>query len=145
MIARVRCGKCGQIGKFDLGDGVASVEEAQTKLDAVKITSCPFGNHMEMSPIRYTVLEIEAGQALTDEEWLAAMRADRDLWSTDELRQTEIVIQSFAFGMPMATVRGEGFWLDMMTSPEGHRYYYAPKDAYELAVAGRPVASGGTR
>ena len=135
MIARVRCEKCGATGKFDLGDAVVTAEQAQAKLDAVKITSCPFGNHIEFSSIAYTVLEIEVGQAPTDEEWLATMRADRDLWSTDELRGTEIRIESFAFGLPMATVRGEDFWLDMMTSPEGHRYYWAAKGAYERALA----------
>ena len=135
MIARVRCGKCGTTGKFDLGDAVVTAEQAQTKLDAVKITNCPFGNHIEFSAIPYTVLEIEEGQAPTDVEWLATMRAEQDLWSTDELRLTEIRIESFAYGVPLATVRGEDFWLDMMTSPEGHRYYYAPKGAYERALA----------
>ena len=144
MIARVRCDKCGMSGKFDIGGEVASVEQAQAKLDSVTITSCPFGHHIEFSSIAYTVLEIETGQAPTDEEWLATMRADRHLWTTDELRQTEIVIESFAYGMPMATVNGQDFWLDMMTSPEGHRYYYAPRGAYEQAIADRPAASGGT-
>ena len=142
MIARVRCEKCGETGKFDVGDGVATVEQAQTKLDSAKITSCPFGNHMEFSAIAYTVLEVEEGHALTDEEWLGEMRAERDLWTTDELAETEITIQSFAFGMPLATVRGQDFWLDMTTSPEGRRYYWSPRGAYERALAEPTPATG---
>lgn len=143
MIARVRCAKCGATGKFDVGDGVATVEEAQARLDSVRITSCPFGHHIELSPIGYIVLEIEAGQAPTEEEWLATMRAERDVWSTDELAKTEIRIESFAFGMPMAKVRGRDFPLDFVTSPEGHRYYWAPRGAYERAIAEPTPATGG--
>jgi len=142
MIARVRCGKCGETGKFDVGEEVTSVEQAQAKLDAVRITSCPFGHHVELSPIAYTVLGVEEGHALTDEEWLAQMQAERDLWTTDELAETEITIQSFAFGMPLATVRGQDFWLDMTTSPEGRRYYWSPRRAYERAIAESTPATG---
>lgn len=143
MIARVRCGKCGMTGKFDVGDEVATVEQAQTKLASVKITSCLFGHHIELSAIPYTVLSVEEGQAPTEEEWLATMRVDRDVWSTDQLGQSEIVIESFAFGLPMATVRGDDFWLDVITSPEGHRYYWSPKGAYERAVAEPTPATSG--
>jgi len=133
MIARVRCSKCGELGKFDVGD-VATVEAAQAKLDAAGIESCPFSNHIELSPITYTVLELVEGQAPSEEEWLAQMREDRDIWDTEALRQTEIRITGFALGFPMAEVRGSDFWLGMTTSPRGHRYFYAPKGAYAKAI-----------
>jgi len=143
MIAKARCNKCGATGKFDMGDDIITVEQAQTKLNSVHIQSCPFGHHMELSDLHYTVIEMEPGHALSDEQWLATMRADRDLWTTDQLQGTEIRIESFALGLPLATVRGQDFWLDMMTSPEGHRHYYAPKGAYELALAGRKPTTVG--
>lgn len=100
MIARVCCCKCGATGKFDVGPGIATIE-----------------------------------QAPTDEEWLERMRVDRDLWTTEQLRETEIHIEAFAFGLPIATVRGRDFALEMTTSPEGHRHYWAAKGAYERALA----------
>jgi len=57
-----------------------------------------------------------------------------DLWTTDELRQTQIRIESFAFGMPLAKLRGQDFWLDFTTAPDGDRYYYAPAGVYAEAV-----------
>lgn len=134
MIAVVRCGKCGGAGKFDIGD-ITTIEDAQAKIDSAALTSCPFGNHVELSPIAYVVLDIEEGRALTDEEWLARMRVDRDMWTTEQLRRSEIRIEGFAFGFPIATVRGTDFPLDAVTSPEGHRYYGASRGAYARAVA----------
>lgn len=133
MIARARCGKCGEIGKFDVG-AVTTVEGAQARLDASHIQSCPFGHHIELSDIRFEVIDLEEGQAPSDDEWLTNMRETRDLWTTDELRLTEIRITGFAFGFPMAEVRGNDFWLGMMTSPEGHRFYFAETGAYAEAV-----------
>ena len=135
MIARVRCETCGEIGRFDVGPDVATIEQAQAKVDDSKIESCPFGHHVELSPIRYTVLEVEEGQALTLDEWKAQMIAKGyDLWTTEELRHTEIEIEAFALGFPMAKVRGRDFWLDFTTAPNGDRHYYAPSGAYAEAV-----------
>ncbi len=135
MIAKVRCKTCGDVGRFDVGDAVTTVEEAQAKLDAAHIQECPFGHHVELADIRYEVVGIEAGSAPTLDEWKAAMVArGHDLWTTDELRQTEIEITGFAFGFPMATVRGQDFWLNFTTAPDGDRYYYAPTGAYAEAV-----------
>ena len=135
MIARVRCRTCQEIGRFDVGDAVSTVEEAQAKLDASHIQMCPFGHHTELSDLHFEVLEIEAGSALTLDEWKAQM-AERgyDVWTTDELRRTEIRIESFAFGMPMATVRGKDFWLNFTTAPDGDRYYYAHRGLYAGAI-----------
>ena len=134
MIARVRCETCGEIGRFDVGADVATIEQAQAKVDDSKIESCSFGHHVELSPIRYTVLEVE-GQAPTLDEWKVKM-AERgyDLWTTEELRETEIEIEAFALGFPMAKVRGRDFHLDFTTAPDGDRYYFAPKGAYAEAV-----------
>lgn len=138
MIARARCGRCGEIGKFDVGPDVATIEQAQARLDAARIESCPFGHHVEMSPIRYEVIELEAGAAPTLDEWRAEMVGKGyDLWSTDELRATEIRITGFALGFPLAEVRGREFTLDFVTAPDGGRYYYAPTGAYAEAVGQR--------
>ncbi len=135
MIARARCRKCGEVGRFDVGD-VATAAEAQGKLDSAHIRSCPFGHHVEMADILYEVLELQDGSAPTMDEWKAEMVAKGlDLWTTDELRQTEITIETFAFGMPMAKLRGEDFWLDFTTAPNGERYWYAPVGAYAEATA----------
>ena len=137
MIARTRCCRCGEVGRFDVGD-VTTVEGAQAKLDAAGIESCPFGHHVEMSPISYEVIELLAGTAPTLEEWRAEMVAKgHDLWTTEELRQTEIRITGFALGFPLAEVRGRDFHLDYTTSPDGDRYYYAPAGAYAEAVGQR--------
>jgi len=134
MIAKVRCTQCGSPGKFDVGD-VATVEAAQAKLKAARIGSCPFGHHVELSPIQYEVLELEAGAAPTLEEWRAAVVAQGyDLWTTRELEATEIRITGFALGFPMAEVRGREFTLDFVTAPDGDRYYTAPAGAYAKAI-----------
>ena len=135
MIARVRCETCKETGRFDVGPDVATIEQAQAKVDAAGIETCPFGHHVELSPIGYTVLEVEEGQALTLHEWKVKI-AERgyDLWTTEELRETEIEIEAFALGFPMAKVRGRDFHLDFTTAPDGDRYYFAPKGAYAEAV-----------
>lgn len=137
MIARARCSRCGETGRFDVGE-VTTVEGAQAKLDGAGIESCPFGHHVEMSPIRYEVIELEGGQAPALEEWRAQMIGrGYDLWTTPELERSEIRIKGFAFGFPMAEVRGRDFHLDYTTSPDGDRYYYALAGAYAEAVAQR--------
>ena len=126
MIANVRCMKCLEEGKFDVGD-VADIDAAKAAVAASTMSHCPFGRHMEMSPIKFEVLSVEDGAAPTLEEWLAEKSEKYDLWTTRELGDTEIEITSFAMGMPMAKVRGENFWLNFQTAPTGDRYYYAPK------------------
>jgi hypothetical protein len=136
MLARAQCTQCGEVGRFDVGADVTTVEDAQRALDEAKLESCPFGHHIELAAIRYVVLSLEDGQALTLDEWKAAMVAKGyDTWTTEELRATEIRIESFAFGMPMAKLRGEDFWLDFVTAPNGDRYYYSPRGAYAEAIA----------
>jgi len=135
MIARARCDKCGEIGRFDVGDDVATVEDAQRKVDGATLESCPFGHHMELSPIHYEVVGLEAGAAPTLDEWKASMVGKGyDIWTTDELRATEIRITGFTMGFPMAEVRGREFILDFSTAPNGDRYYYAEAGAYARAV-----------
>ena len=135
MIATVRCRKCGEIGKFDVGDA-STIGEAQSRMDGYTGEHCPFGRHMELSPIRYEVIGLEDGAAPTDGEWAARMRAGGyDLWTTDELRGTEIEITAFAFGDPVAMVRGRVFWLRSATSPGGHRYYYSHAGDYDRAIS----------
>ena len=121
-----------------MGEDIPTVEDAQAKLDSAHIQSCPFGHHTELGDIHCEVLELAEGQAPTLDEWRASMAARGfDLWTTDELRATEIRIESFAFGMPMAKLRGQDFWLDFVTAPNGDRYYHAPAGAYAEAVGQR--------
>ena len=135
MIARARCSRCGEVGRFDVGPDVTTVEEAQAKLDSARIESCPFGHHTELSPIRFEVLELQDGAAPTMDEWRASMLArGLDMWTTDELRATEIRITGFALGFPMAEVRGREFMLDFVTAPNGDRYYHAPAGEYAEAI-----------
>jgi len=135
MIARARCCRCGEVGRFDVGPDVATVDDAQAKLDSAHIQSCPFGHHVEMADIRYEVLELQDGSAPTMDEWRASMVAKGyDLWTTDQLRATEITIESFAFGLPVAKVRGRALPLDFATAPNGERYWYAPAGAYAEAI-----------
>ena len=136
MIARARCRTCGEVGRVEVGPDVATVEEAQTKLDSAHIQSCPFGHHVELADIRYEVLELQDGSAPTMDEWKSEMVAKGyELWTTDQLRQTEVVIESFAFGLPVARVRGQEFVLDFTTAPNGERYWYAAAGAYAEATA----------
>jgi hypothetical protein len=135
MIAKVRCGTCGAVGRLDVGDAVTTVEEAQAKVDASHIQMCPFGHHTELHDLHFEVLEIEAGAAPSLDEWKAQMAGrGYDVWTTEELRRTEIEITGFAFGFPMATVRGRDFWLNFGTAPDGDRYYYAPRGSYAEAI-----------
>ena len=100
-----------------------------------QIESCPFGNHIELSPIEYEVLELTEGQAPTMDGWRVEMTAKGyDLWTTDELRATEIEITGFAMGFPLAKVRGQDFWLDSVTAPDGDRYYYSTRGDFGEAV-----------
>jgi len=123
------------VGRFDVGPDVATVDDAQAKLDSAHIQSCPFGHHVEMADIRYEVLELQDGSAPAMDEWRASMVAKGyELWSTDELRATEIRIESFAFGMPLAKLRGRDFALDFVTAPNGERYWYALAGAYAEAI-----------
>ena len=134
MIARARCSRCGEVGRFDVGD-VTTVEAAQAKLDAAHIQNCPFGHHIELFDIRYEVVGLDEGQAPTLDEWRAQMVArGYDLWTTQELETTEIRITGFALGFPMAEVRGWEFVLDFVTAPNGDRYYVAPVGAYAEAI-----------
>jgi hypothetical protein len=140
MLARARCRECGEVGQFDVG-GVATVEEAQARLDGARISQCPFGHHIELEPIRYDVVGIEDGHAPTLDEWKAEMVArGYDLWTTSELYATEIEITGFAFGCPIARVRGQDFRLDFATAPDGDRYYYAIAGTYAEATFGTPPA-----
>ena len=75
MIARARCCRCGEVGRFDVGPDVATVDDAQAKLDSAHIQSCPFGHHVEMADIRYEVLELQDGAAPTMDEWREQMVA----------------------------------------------------------------------
>jgi len=134
MIARSRCRTCREVGRFDVGD-VATVDEAQAKLDAAHIQSCPFGHHVELSDIGYEVLELQDGAAPTMDVWRADMVGrGYDLWTTEQLRKTEIKIESFALGLPLARVRGQEFTLDFVTAPNGERYWYAAAGAYAEAI-----------
>lgn len=58
-----------------------------------------------------------------------------DLWTTEELRETESEIVAFAFGDPVAMVRGRAFWLRSATLLVGRRYYYAHAGDYERAIS----------
>ncbi len=135
MIAKVRCIKCGENGRFDVGSDVTTVEQAQAKVDADKRESCPFGKHVELQPIEYEVLEVVEGEALTLDEWKAEMIGKGyDLWTTEELTESEIEITSFAYGMPFANVRGEDFHIDFTSAPDNQRFYYARAGSYAKAI-----------
>ena len=142
MVVRARCKECGEIGRCDIGeikgrgaDGEIGVAEAQEKFDDIDISSCPFSHHVELSPIRYEVLELLPEERVkTDEEWLAEMSQKYDLWLTDELRPAGIEITGFVMGFPLAEVGGRHLNLDFFEAPTTRtRYYYARKGALEEA------------
>lgn len=139
MIALVECTKCGATGKIDCGEDVTTAEAAQALIDKNFLGSpreCPFGHHVELSGIKYTVTGMEEGHAPTDEEWLEAMRAKGlDLWTTDELYKSPIEITAFAYGFPVANINGQSVNLDFATSPDGKRYYYMNHEEYERLTA----------
>lgn len=129
MLAIVKCDKCGETGKIDVGGEANTVEEAQALIDRkFKVESCPFGHHVELSPIKYTVTGIEEGAALSDEEVIAEMEAKgKKCWTdTGTLRADGVEITSFACGIPIANINGADYPLDFMTLPSGKRLYYGP-------------------
>ena len=131
MIAIVQCKKCGDQGKVDVGD-VTTVEQAQALVDQ-HMSSCPWGHHIELGRVKFTVLSLDEGSAPTDEEWLATQREKGYiLWTTDELRSTPIEITGFSFGYPSANIGGKSVNLDFAESPSRKRYYYLDAAEYEL-------------
>ena len=144
MIAKVICHKCGEDGKFDVGPDVTTVEDAQVKVDSAHIQSCPFGNHVELSDIKYTVTEMIEGEAPSDEAVIAEMEAKGYLtWTDTKDTPKGIEVTSFAYGCPIASCGGKpDFWMDFKSLPSGKRLWYCRKDDYEgrmgpiLQVAG---------
>ena len=137
MIANVRCNKCQVTGGFDVGSDVTTIEQAQEVIDAANIQSCPWGNHVELSPISYTVLSIEEGSAKSDEDVLAEMN-DKGLicWTdTGDLKDAGVDITSFAYGMPIANINGHNFNLDFTSLPSGRRVYYGNRSVFDKIKA----------
>jgi len=134
MIARVICKTCGAEGKIDIGYR-ETMEAAQKYIRGLCIQSCPWGHHIKMGFIEYEVTGIEEGSALSEEEFIADMKAKGyDLWTTEQLAETEIEITGFSFGFPLAKVRGQEFTLDFTSAPTGGRYYYCRAGAYASAT-----------
>jgi len=134
MIANVKCLKCGETGKFDVGSDVKTVEEAQAKIDAAHVQNCPFGKHVELSDIGYEVVSLEEGEAPTDEAVIAEMESKGHLcWDSTANTPAGIEVVSFAFGCPIAECpKGKkDFWMDFMSLPSGKRLWYCRKDDYE--------------
>jgi hypothetical protein len=132
MIANVRCLKCGATGKFDVGNKVSTIEEAQALLNGAHIQSCPFGNHIELSDIKYTAESLEEGEAGTDEDALAKLESKGHVCWTDtaKLREDGVEITSFAYGFPMANIGGQNLNLDFTSLPSGKRVWYCSADEY---------------
>ena len=125
MIARVKCDKCGADGGFDLGDGEFTIAEAQALVDERSVMECPFGHHVEMVPINYTVIEVIEGSAETNDEWVHRMQEEGNiLWTTDELCDAGISIIGFAYGGCTAEYNGKKTVLLFDMPPEGGRYYH---------------------
>jgi len=133
MIAKVRCLKCGDIGSFDVGPDVKTVEEAQARIDATSIQSCPFGRHVELSDIGYEALSLEEGDAPTDESVIAEREAKGYLcWDNTANTPAGILVTGFVMGYPIANCGGKpDFFLNFLTLPSGKRLWYCRKDDYE--------------
>ena len=141
MLAIVKCNKCGETGKIDVRTDAKTVEEAQALIDKVfKVESCPFGNHVELSQIKYTVTGMEEGAALSDEEAIAEMEAKGyKCWTDTADTPKGIEITSFAMGCPIASCNGEkGFWMDFRSLPSGRRVWYCRADDYEARMGIAP-------
>ena len=114
MIARARCRKWGEVGRFDGGD-VATAAEAQGKLDSAHIRSCPFGHHVEMADILYEVLE--PGRFGPDYGRVAEQMAPAaTTWTTTNCGDGAV---RSAFGLP-GEVRGRVRWTSYGPQRERH-------------------------
>lgn len=133
MIANVKCLKCGETGKFDVGPDVKTVEDAAAKIVASHVQNCPFGRHVELSDIQYEVLSLEDGEAPSDESVIAEMESKGYLcWDNTANTPAGIEVTSFAMGFPIASCGGKpDFWMDFKTLPSGKRLWYCRKDDYD--------------
>ena len=122
----VNCKTFGSDFKMDIGD--MTKEEAIAILKKKDSFHCNAGNHMELgSPMyHWTLGEIHAGHAPTEEEWIAERTAHYgQLYTTDELSE-KFEVTGFAMGACMAKYKqtGQEVCLEFSHSPKGVRYYH---------------------
>lgn len=121
MILQGYCSKCQTLVKLDIG--FMTKDEVIDKLRSMQGFECP-GHHVELSspyPAYWNADEWELveGQALTEEQFLAQLRADHtEVRSTEEMQG---IITGFAYGFP---ITNDGNEWNFCSSPDGKRYYY---------------------
>jgi hypothetical protein len=146
MIAKVRCLKCNELGQFDCGPDVTTVDQAVKSITNAHIQMCPFGHHVELADIEYEVIEMVEGKAPTDEAVIAEMEAKGYLcWDNTGDTPKGIEVKSFAMGFPIADCGGKpDFWMDFQTLPSGKRLWYCRKDDYEARMGPLAVPAEAT-
>ena len=127
MLVNVKCSKCGESTKIDIGD--KTKEEVEKYLEMKGGFEC-YGYHVEFGKrSNFWTIDwdsIQEGSSPTEEQFLIDLRNDyKEVYKNQEIGE-KYKVTGFSCGMCMVQNKetGKGECFDFASSPKGERYYF---------------------